>query len=298
MGRMSITFEQPLTELVRHRSSWRAYEPRSIMPGTLQALESRVAALRRGPFGHAVRVGVCRARDSDTRSLGAFGTYGVIRGARHYLVGAVKRGERDLEDFGYVFELAVLIATDLGLGTCWLGGTFDRSAFGELIKLDESERLPAVSPVGYATTHRSWRDHVIRLGAGSHKRHPWERMFFNGAFGTPLNLASAGPLAECLEMVRLGPSASNQQPWRVIRDRDGSAFHFYQEHTAAYRATGRVGMNTLDLQRLSMGIALCHFEQTARALDLKGAWETWDPAPSVGKIPEHTVYLASWNLPK
>ena len=36
-------------------------------------------------------------------------------------------------DFGYVFEWLILRATDLGLATCWLGGTFKRGAFGQAV---------------------------------------------------------------------------------------------------------------------------------------------------------------------
>ena len=40
------------------------------------------------------------------------------------MVGAVREAPKDLEDYGYLMERAVLFATDLGFGTCWLGGTF------------------------------------------------------------------------------------------------------------------------------------------------------------------------------
>jgi len=35
----------------------------------------------------------------------------------------------NLENFGYRMELIVLHATDLELGTCWLGGTFFTQQF-------------------------------------------------------------------------------------------------------------------------------------------------------------------------
>jgi len=37
------------------------------------------------------------------------------------------RGDKNLEDFGYLMEEAILFATGLGLGTCWLGGSFTKS---------------------------------------------------------------------------------------------------------------------------------------------------------------------------
>lgn len=53
-------------------------------------------------------------------------------------------------------------------------------------------------------------------------------------------------------MVRLAPSAVNRQPWRVVRI--GSAYVFYLKH-----AKGYVSEATGDLQKVDMGIALCHF---------------------------------------
>ncbi len=41
------------------------------------------------------------------------GTYGVIKGAGVFLVGAMERGHRDMEDFGYLFEQIILFATEL-----------------------------------------------------------------------------------------------------------------------------------------------------------------------------------------
>ena len=55
-------------------------------------------------------------------------------------------GEKNLEDFGYTMERIILFATDLGLGTCWLGGSFTKSRFAEKISANGSERVPAEAP--------------------------------------------------------------------------------------------------------------------------------------------------------
>ena len=67
------------------------------------------------------------------------------------MVGAVEPGSGDLEDYGYCLERAVLAATDLGLGTCWLGGTFNKSSFARKIDIAEGEVMPAVIAMGYPT---------------------------------------------------------------------------------------------------------------------------------------------------
>lgn len=77
------------------------------------------------------------------------GTYGMIKGAGTFLVGAVKRGYRDMEDFGYLFEQIILYATRLDLSTCWIGLTVDRGPLSEQIGLRPDETIPAVTPLGY-----------------------------------------------------------------------------------------------------------------------------------------------------
>lgn len=295
---MSALFDQPITDVIRRRSSWRSYEHRPIAPATLEALQARLGRLPAAPFGGRIRVELHEVPGVNHRALGAFGTYGMIKGAHHYLVGAMNESDRDHEDFGYVFEHAILAATDLGLGTCWLGGTLDRSTFGQRIGVSVKERVPAVSPVGYAHAKRAWRDQAIRLGAGSHRRQPWEQLFFDGSFDRPLTLATAGRWSECLEMVRLGPSGSNQQPWRVVRDPDGHAFHLYLARTRAYRVTDRLGLLPVDIQRIDLGIAMAHFALTAAALALPGQWERWPSPPAVSPLPDHTSYLATWTIPE
>ena len=82
-------------------------------------------------------------------------------------------------------------------------------------------------------------------------------------------------MADMNEMVRLAPSASNRQPWRIIRH--GVSWHFYVQRSSGYRRTARLG-GVPDLQRVDMGIAMCHWELTAREAGLHGHWVVQEPA--------------------
>lgn len=55
---------------------------------------------------------------------------------------------------GYRGEEAVLAATAKGLGTCWVGGTYNRRAALRLIGLEEGEVLYAVIAVGHPARPR------------------------------------------------------------------------------------------------------------------------------------------------
>ena len=63
---------------------------------------------------------------------------------------------------------------------------------------------------------------------------------------------SSPVLSEVLDMVRWAPSAINKQPWRIVH-RDG-AYHFYEKKDRGYSSDA-----TGDMQKIDVGIALCHF---------------------------------------
>ncbi len=204
-------------------------------------------------------------------SAAKLGTYGVIQGARAFIAAACKKGAYDMEDVGYQFEKLILFATGLGLATVCLGGTFSRGAFSKAMKLHESEVLPIVSPVGYEGGKKSLLGRVIKSNAGNRK--PWGELFFDGDLNTPL---SAGDeFTVVLEAVRQAPSAVNAQPWRILKD--GSAFHFY--------SAGKNYMNRMD-----MGIALCHFEVAAAEKGFAGKYEVIERR-NEGEL----KYLVSWK---
>jgi nitroreductase len=284
--------ELTIAEVIRARSSWRSYDGRPLEPGDRARLDEFIEALEPGPFGGDVRLELVEASAGDRAELRKLGTYGVVRGARTFLAGAIEQGPMDMEDYGYVFERAVLHATALGLGTCWLGASFNRSGFASKINLAEDEILPAVSPVGYVASRRTAVDAVTRFVARSKKRKPWKELFFDGAFAGPLSREAAGPYADVLEMVRLAPSASNRQPWRIVKEASRDVFHLFISRSAVYSG---VAANVAggDLQRTDMGIACCHFELAARELALPGEWKVLE-APEV-ELPERTTYVASWR---
>ncbi|MFN2227221.1 MAG: nitroreductase family protein [Anaerolineae bacterium] len=280
----------PVTDVIRQRFSCRTYLDAPIAEETRQALEAYLDQAESGPFGAPVRLELVAAGEEDRSALRGLGTYGFIRGATGFILGAVGPGRKNMEDFGYRMEDAILYATALDLGTCWLGGTFRRSRFAERLAMAEGEIMPCVTAVGHISERRSLVDRVIRRQARGERRYPWERLFFEGRFSKPLVPERAGAYAGALEMVRLGPSASNKQPWRVVKA-DG-AWHFYLQRTPGYLQGAGGAFVEGDLQRVDLGIALCHFERTAREAGLGGAWTVDGPAMELpGVLLEYT---ASW----
>jgi len=265
-----VSYNHSPVDLIRSRTSVRRFTGEIVAGEVRRELDRCCQAATLGPFG-----GSCRFRLIDNHIRGGvqgerIGTYGIISGARTYLAGATGSSGYSLEDFGYLFELLLLKATDLRLGSCWLGGSFTRSRFAKAIDLREEEVLPAVSPIGVPTRQRSLVDRVIRWGAGSKRRKSWEELFYEGRTAAPLSQDQAGQFATALEMVRLAPSASNRQPWRCLKE--GDTIHFYLQRFFGYQA---IAQN--DLQRIDMGIAMAHFDLAMEEANIKGHWQVLVP---------------------
>ncbi|MDQ1350835.1 MAG: hypothetical protein QG657_1137 [Acidobacteriota bacterium] len=287
-----MLYSKPVTEIIKQRSSRRSYRDQPLDADIQKQLMEFLVKNNVGPFTSSVRFSLVAAQPGDSDTLKGLGTYGFIKGARAFIVGAVKPSEKNLEDYGYLMERIVLFATDLGLGTCWLGGTFNKSNFSKKIEAAEDELVPAVSPVGYTADKRSVTERLVRWGAGSKMRLPWENLFFQENFNTPLPTEAAGAYAVPLEMVRIGPSASNKQPWRIVKEPGKPVFHFYLQRSKGYEQSGEK-FHMADLQRLDMGIAMCHFELSAKEMGLHGTWELNPPVAL--SLPERTKYIASWQ---
>ncbi len=278
-----------ITDLIRRRFSCRTYLPTPIPEAQRAALAAFCAGQTCGPLGNTLRFTLLAATEEERQALRGLGTYGFIRNPTGFIVGAVTRGIGDLEDFGFVLERIVLEATALGLGTCWLGGSFTRSSFAARLGLREDEVLPAVVATGLVADQRFWLDRVVRAAARGDQRLPWERLFFKTDFTHPLTPQEAGDYAEALDMVRLGPSASNKQPWRWVY-REG-LWHLYLQRTPGYPPPAAEILVERDLQRVDIGIAMAHFALTLEAAGRPGTWQQRDPGLP---LPPLTEYRITW----
>jgi nitroreductase len=276
-----MTYSRPAADIIRERFSCRTFLARPIAGDARQRLAAVVESTRDSPFGSGIRFQLVAATLEHGDELKGLGTYGFIKDPAAFIVGAGTDGEKLLEDYGHAMERLLLAAADLGLGTCWLGGFFTRSSFSRAIGIRAGERVPAVVAVGMVADMARAKDGFIRRLARGDRRLPWERLFYDGSAEMPLApLArdAAGPYAAPLEMVRIGPSASNRQPWRIVRDR--AAWHFFRRGGHA-------------VQRMDLGIAMCHFELAARELGLPGSWVAWERLPAA---PEPDwEYTATWK---
>jgi nitroreductase len=283
-SRFNTRYTEPIVELIRRRRSVRTYSSLPVPADVKKKIKSYFTQLN-GPFKTKTRFELVEKRNNDIHKKVKLGTYGVIQGARSFIAAVVEKREHSLLQLGYIFEDLILYLTSLGLGTCWLAGTFNKKNFSQAVHVKPKEMLPIVSPVGYSSWIRSPIDILIKPLPALKMRRKWKYLFFSDDFTLPLQANAAGEYTLPLEMVRLAPSASNKQPWRIIKQ--NRLFHFYLEHDPMYASR-----YPYDIQKIDIGIAMFHFESTAIELGLKGRWIM--EKPELKHTPGAIEYIISW----
>lgn len=262
-----ITFE-----LIKTRKSVRTFNGRPISTEHKEKLSTYIKNIS-NPYGIPVEFVLLDAKKHGLSSP-------VIQGEALYIVAKVEKQPHGEEAFGYSFEKMVLYAWSLGIGTTWIGGTFDRAHFEKTVGIEDRERMYAATPLGYPAGEQSEADRKLRASVKGDERLPATELFFDRSFSTPLSINDP-TLSVILETVRWAPSAANMQPWRIVKD--GNQFHFYERHTKQYDAE-----NYGDVQKLDMGIALCHFMSVT-----DGKLAISDPGLDA---PENMEYIATVTL--
>lgn len=273
----------PVEKTIRERSSVRSYDPRALSTKEKDLFYDFIKTLD-NPF--SVDVNFRLLENNDALKGEKLGTYGVIKGARNFIGASVPDTDLALEALGYSMEHLILYAVALGYGTCWLGGTFDRSAFSHAMHLKEGDLFPVIAPLGYPAEKKRLMESLMRWGAKSDQRKDWNELFFKDNFSAPLSKTDADDFAFALEMTRLAPSAVNKQPWRVVKHQN--AYHFYEAKTL------KEGKHSFDIQRVDIGIAACHFGLAAAERKLQGGFKKLS-VPDISS-PAEMIYLFSWDL--
>ncbi len=243
------------------RRSRRSFDGRPPAREVLATLRAQCDAFR--PFESA-RV-VLLPEAPQALFLGVLGSYGGVSNAPAALAFIGRSGDAGVEvAVGYTGEAAVLEATRLGLGTCWVGGYFSSATGARLAGAQPGERVFAVSPLGYPLERIDAKERFI-YGFGKPKRRKGVGEFAPGSDTWPAWARAAAAA------VRVAPSAMHRQPWR-LRLEDGAL------------VVSSDGLDTPKVsKRLDCGIAMLHAELGALGEGVVGGWELFDGA-DVGRF--------------
>ncbi len=222
------------------RHSRRTFADTPIEKEKLESLHEFIIELNRST--DLCRIVLVRSHDGSIFS-GIRGGYGVIRGAPAYLAFITHPDTADsYARLGYNGEVAILEATRLDLGTCWVSGTFNPKVAAKNLDISVHEKLIAVSPLGNPQGSYSFTEKVMSGFASSRKRKPLEQICTGEPFERWPDWAKTAA-----EAGRIAPSAMNRQPW---------IFRFgNQQLSVEITGSGNSGAYS---KRLDCGIALRH----------------------------------------
>lgn len=251
-------------DVIFQRSSRRRFDPAKPIPeNILEKLSLTCREFR--PFPYARTELVVGTADKIFR--GIIGSYGRITGAPAFIafIGDTKHPHFQSE-VGYTGEGVILEATALGLGTCWVSGLFKPSVVKKLVELETTEKVLAVTPVGYVLEKKTVSERLMSGFARSQNRLPLSQLADSATSLYPKWVVDA------FDAARLAPSAVNRQPWRFAASSNSITVSL---------KTGLLSM--LTSQRLDCGIAMLHIEVAASYFGMKGVWQFLDP-PQIARF--------------
>lgn len=231
-------------EAIQARTSVRAYSSMEISDADLEPIMMAMDI-----FNKESGLTMEFMKDGSAAFDGITKSYGMFKDVRGLIVLKGPSDDIDLDEkAGYFGELLVLEATVVGLGTCFVAGTYDPSA----ISIKDGERLVCVVTVGYPKEKRPFREKLIKK-------------FTSSKASVETHLTSSG---ECPQWVSDGvdaalraPSAMNRKPVKFRYDNDELTIY----------VDGEGGYNMIDL-----GIAKANFVTA-----VKGAFHTGNNASFV-----------------
>lgn len=219
-----------LLEAAKIRISRRAYIPEPLSSEKKAALQKIIDRL-------CERSGLnIKLMENGENCFSLFKSYGMFSGVTTYFALAGKADDPLLhEKVGYYGEELVLEATRLGLGTCWVAGSYDKASTA--VKLDEGEILSCVISVGEIKANENLKEKFLS-GIIKTKRKTPAQMSKN--YGTAPDWFKKG-----MECVANAPSARNTQLIVFEHTPDGVK----SENTGTWTSN-----------KIDHGIALYHFE--------------------------------------
>ena len=240
-------------EAVQKRISCRSYEDRLIDPDILQKLMEFNDQLNEESGLHFQLFSLDK-QGSPAVKLAAAMFSGPV-----YTFAALVGGEDKLsaEKVGYYGQRLVLYATQLGLGTCWVAGTYDKKSI--TVDVMEGEKLWDVIPMGYATERIPFKQKMIRKTIRRSDRKPEQFLESDITYEEAPEWIKKG-----IEAVFLGPSAVNQQPVNIVY-KDG-------------KVSARIWKKGNGLEHNDLGIAKKQFEAGAAYAGVNGHFLPGDGA--------------------
>ena len=255
---------ETIQEAIKVRRSRRAYSPEPLPEEIIQELQELLDV-----YNALGQVDMRMVINNGKAISGVRNSYGLFSGVRNYL-GLIAYGNdtASYEHLGYYGEAWILRATMLGLGTCWVGGTFNRGLIP--FALSDDKKIICTIPFGYVSDEPSGREKLIKRFTGRSSK-TIEEMVSQESDELP-DWFNAG-----MEMVQRAPSASNKQPV-LFTYKEAVASASVSHASDQILDSSLFPAVTNEMLALDFGIAKLHFEIGVVGSDWdlgKGDW-CWD----------------------
>lgn len=154
------------------------------------------------------------------------------------------------EDSGYYGESIILQCVYHGLGTCWVGGTYNENKVYEMLNLPLETRLYCVITIGYPKSGMTPIEKTM-YAATHRKNKSYQDMFEYADEKLPEEYAYG------MKMVEMAPSAVNRRPVK-FRYENGVLSGYVEEPYSD--------------KSIDFGIAKLHFVLGCREMGVFGKW--------------------------
>lgn len=214
-----------LSEAIDARHSVRHYISKPLSQDIIDAIQTKIDACNREGNLHIQLV------LNERKGFSGMMAYGSFSGVENYIVMAGHRSEDLDERIGYFGEQIVLLAQQLGLGTCWAGLSY-RKVKGTYT-LAPDEKLACMISLGYP-------DDAGR----KHKRK---------SVADVSNVSSVTPLwfERGVQAALKAPTAVNQQKFY---------FEYVGEQDGVYLVRAKRLFSVVGYTKMDLGIVKLHFE--------------------------------------
>lgn len=231
---------------IEQRTSRRSYKNQAIENQKIDQIEALIQVLNEESGLHIQFV-----HDGHRFLSGFKASYGMISGRPSMIALVGNSSNPELKrKVGYYGEFLVLECVSLGLGTCWLSGTFDRQECRNAIQLEEGEDLVCVIAVGLVPNNKTIKENLISQVGKS--KPSFEELLSEKDSTPPLWVARG------IEAARFAPSAVNKKP---------TAYRFQKNEVFVYAAK-----KNRDNEEIDLGISMAHFQLGAMQGLKDGIW--------------------------
>lgn len=195
-------------EILQRRRSVRSFTTEPLSAEVVKKLKAEITMTNTHEQGIKFQLIV-----DDPDPLKAFSkSYGIFENPRNYMAAVVDMATPDImERAGYFAEKFVIRAVELGVGTCFVGGTYNESAVKALLRA--GEKILFLVLLGCPKDKS--RLLAKMMSSLVHSKKMSASQFFEPESGYDAAIAEFPYLKDGLEAVACAPSALNKRPVRI-----------------------------------------------------------------------------------